>query len=96
MTISRVINTIETVENRVEIFNEVVKELQSFTLLENIDETTLIDDIEFENTREPLEFRFGLIIMNNDWEQAKTVKDIVNIIERIMLSENRIKPTEKE
>lgn len=93
MTLSRVINTIETVENRAEISNEVVKKLQSFTLLDVIDETTLFDDIELENTiREPIESRFGLIIMNVDWEQVKTVKDIVDIVERIMSREDRIKP----
>ncbi|PCI30988.1 MAG: hypothetical protein COB67_00610 [SAR324 cluster bacterium] len=90
MTMGNEITTISTVKNRDEISFEAIKKLKDFTLDDDIDESTLIESIEIMTLREPIEKRFGLFIMNDVWEDLKTVGDIVNTIEKIMVNQNRI------
>ncbi|OGS70772.1 MAG: hypothetical protein A3F91_09675 [Flavobacteria bacterium RIFCSPLOWO2_12_FULL_35_11] len=93
MTFRSEINRIATVENRDEISNEVINKLKSFSLVNDISESTFIDSLELESSpREPIEGRFGLIIMNNEWEQIKTVKDIIDTVEIIMSKNGLIVP----
>lgn len=91
MTFGNEITTIATVESRDEISSEVIKKLSEFTLIGDISVSTLREEIELENTfREPIEFRFGIIIPNDEWEQVISVGDVVDVVENSMKKENRI------
>jgi len=85
------ITKIDTLYNRNDISFEVIKVLKNFTLFDDITEATIIESIELENTlREPVESKFEIIIMNEDWESLVVVEDLINIIEKIMEETGRI------
>lgn len=84
-------DVLESVSNREEIINEVIKYTNGFSTVENITLKSNIDSLEIENLeayRGSVEYRFGIFIMNYEWEQLKTIKDIVDAIEpKIMITE---------
>jgi len=91
MKYTKEITRINTVHNRNDIFIEVIKVLKDFTLFDDIMENTTIESIELENTlREPIESKFEIIIMNEDWESLIFVKDLIDLVEKIMKKTGRI------
>lgn len=90
MTFTNNIEVIQDVKNREEIQAEVLKKLKMFTTKEIINDSTALNEEELNNSRESIEIRFNIFIMNYEWEKLKTLKNIVDIIETRMRLENRI------
>ena len=91
MLYTKEITKIDTLHNRNDISSDVIKILKKFTLFDDITEDTTIENIELENTlREPIESKFEIIITNKDWESLFFVKDLVDVIEKIMKESGRI------